>query len=168
VSQCVTVCHSVLQCVECIAVCCSTSGPPFPRFLGSARTPASPVHMCCSVLQCVAVCYSVVQCLAVCCIGSRSFCTYPSKSYQHMLQCVAVCCSVLQCVAVCCTVLQCVLQCGSVSCRVLYCVALCCTVLQCVALSLGNSARTLPSLVKIGMHHVIGRDESCHTQELVI
>jgi len=46
-------------------------------------------HVCCSVLQCVAVCCSVLQCVALCC---------------SVLQCVAVC--VLQCVAVC------VLQCG--------------------------------------------------------
>jgi len=35
-------CKSVLQCVECVAECCS-------------------------VLQCVALCCSVLQCVAVCC-----------------------------------------------------------------------------------------------------
>jgi len=68
-------CCCVLQCVACVAVCCS-------------------------VLQCVAVCCSVLhvygshdtlttvlQCVAVCC---------------SVLQRVAVCCSVLQCVAACC------------------------------------------------------------------
>ena len=35
------------------------------------------VHVCCSVLQCVAVCCSVLQCVVVCCSVS---------------QCVAVCC----------------------------------------------------------------------------
>jgi len=42
VLQCVVVCCSVLQCVQC----------------GTA--------VCCSVLQCVAVCCSVLQCVAVC------------------------------------------------------------------------------------------------------
>ena len=48
-------------------------------------------HICCSVLQCVAMCCSVLQCVAVCC---------------NVLQCVAVCCSVMQFVAVWCNMLQ--------------------------------------------------------------
>jgi len=52
-----------------------------------------PEHLCCIVLQCVAVCCSMLQRLAVCC---------------SVLQCVAMCCNVLQCVAVCGSVLQCV------------------------------------------------------------
>jgi len=48
-------------------------------------------HLCCSVLQCVAVCCNVLQCVAMHC---------------SVLQCVAVCCNVLQCVAMHCSVLQ--------------------------------------------------------------
>jgi len=55
------------------------------------------VHVCCSVLQCVAVCCSVLQCVAVCC----------SRLHDTEM-CVVVCCSVLQRVAVCRSVLQCV------------------------------------------------------------
>jgi len=63
-------------------------------------------HVCCSVLQCVAVCCSVMQRDAVCC---------------SVLQCVAVCCSVLQCVAACCSVLQRVAMC----CNLLLLLAVC-------------------------------------------
>ena len=63
-------------------------------------------HMCCSVLQCVAVCCSVLQCVAVCCSNCVSrhadnapqpVCIKGARAY--VLQCVAVCCRVLQCVA---------------------------------------------------------------------
>jgi len=67
------------------------------------------IHVCCSVLRCIAVCCSVLQCVAVCCSA---------------LQCVAVCCSVLQCVTVCCSVLQ--------------CVAVCCSVMQCDVICFSN------------------------------
>jgi len=79
-------------------------------------------HLCCSMLQYVAVWTSVSLCVAVCC---------------SVLQYVAVCCSVNQCVTVCCSVLQCVavccsmLQCEPVCCSVLQCVAVCCSVLLC-------------------------------------
>jgi len=60
VLQCVTVCCSVLQCVEqCVLV-------HVRRLLGITC-----VAVCCSALQCVvacdAVCCSVLQCVAVCC-----------------------------------------------------------------------------------------------------
>jgi len=50
----------------------------------------TPIVMCCSLLQCIAVCYKVLQSVVVCC---------------SVFQCVAMCCSVLQCIALC---LQCV------------------------------------------------------------
>jgi len=89
----------VLQCVACVAVCCS-------------------------VLQCVAVCCSVLQfehvsmmdrdnLLFWAAVDVRvSVCRWHTLSCCSVLQCVAVCCSVLQCVAVCCTVLQCVAVCA--------------------------------------------------------
>ena len=53
-------------------------------------------HMCCSVLQCVAVCCSALQCVAVCCgvlhTPQRLQCLIPNQQ--------RVCCSVLRCVAV--------------------------------------------------------------------
>jgi len=57
-----------------------------------SASPDEPTHLCCSVLQCVAVCCSVLHCVAACC---------------SVLQCVAVCCSVLQYVAMLYSVLQC-------------------------------------------------------------
>ena len=96
------------------------------------------LHVCCSVLQCVAVCCSVLQCVAKCC--SVLQCVAMRCS---VLQFVAVCCSLLQCVAVCYSVLQCVLVCCSVlwnvaECfRVLQSVAVCCGVLRCVAVCCG-------------------------------
>ena len=111
-------CHSVLQCVACVAVCCS-------------------------VLQCVAVCCSMLQCVAACCgvYGSVSHldshililccnmgeCVARNQSCSVSRLTVIVCCSVLQCVAVCRSMLQ--------------CVAVCCSVLRCVWLgvSFGQS-----------------------------
>jgi len=58
----------VIDCVRCVAACCSVL-----HFIAT----------CCSVLFCVAVHCSVLQCVAVCC---------------SVLQCVAVCCSVVQCI----------------------------------------------------------------------
>ena len=69
-------------------------------------------HMCCSVLQCVAVCCSVLQCAAVCC-----------SVIWLVITCAAAWCSTLQCVAVCC----------AVCCRVLQSAAVCCVALQCAA-----------------------------------
>ena len=79
--QCVTVCHSVLQCtwLGLQGLCRST-------YNNSYCFPRPP---CCSVFQCVSVYYSVLQCVAV---------------RFSAFQCIAVCCSVLQCVAVCCSV----------------------------------------------------------------
>ena len=54
-------------------------------------------HVCCSMLQCVAVCCSVLQC------GLRSPCC---RRIWQVDTCVAVCCSVLQCVAVCCNLIS--------------------------------------------------------------
>ena len=54
------------------------------------------MHVCCSVLQCVAVCYSVLQCVAAPLIPNVDI----VKRYGVL--CVAAwCCSVLQGVAVC-------------------------------------------------------------------
>jgi len=55
VLQCVAVCCSVLQCVDCHNF--------HHVFTG---VPDLCVAVCCSVLQCVAVCCSVLQCVAVC------------------------------------------------------------------------------------------------------
>ena len=71
-----TVCCSVLQCVQCVAVCCSV---------------LQCVAVCCSVLECVAVCCSVLQCVAERC---------------GVVQCGAVCCGVVKCGAVWCSVSQ--------------------------------------------------------------
>jgi len=59
VSQCVTVCCSVLQ--------CSAAHGMQGSFIGIAvrRGVLQCVAVCCSVLQCVAVCCSVSQCVAV-------------------------------------------------------------------------------------------------------
>ena len=115
--QCVAVRCSVLQCVlQCVAVWAAVSSASL--HLGFVYL-LPLLHLCCSVLQCVAVCCSVSQCVAVCC---------------SVLQCVAVCCSVhtsalsIFCLSytyftVCC---KCVLQ----------CVAVCCSVLQWIHLSL--------------------------------
>jgi len=111
-------------------------------------------HVCCSVLQCVAVCRSVLQCGAVWCsvlqcnMNQACHTTELDPRIQlwiqcvlHgvviLLQCAAVCCSVLQCVAVCCSALQCAAWCRSfvaVCCSVLHgavvllqCVAVCCS-----------------------------------------
>jgi len=99
------------------------------------------VHVCCSVLQCVAEC-----CTGLCahrtCVRIRhiqrqiatfghTFVISDVLHYLAALQCDVVCCSVLQRVAACCSVLQRVAVC----CSVLQRVAVCCSVLQCVAVS---------------------------------
>jgi len=111
-------------------------------------------HLCCSVLQCVAVCCSVLQCVAVYNRGNDVkvgcterfrlqkvspyilYCAHNDTQYVAVrcsaLQCVAVRCSALQCVAVCCSALQSVaVRC--VCCSALQRVAVCYSVLQCVA-----------------------------------
>ena len=161
---------SVLQYVQCVAVCCSV---------------LQCVAACCSVLQCVAVCCSVLQCVAEQCtntkngvgvddhfditvvgqmkIGMMSFllCDYRTSA-SSVLQCDAVWCIVLQsenqydvlppprlpqlckqCVAECCGVLQCVAVC----CIVLQCVAVCCSLLQLFA-------------VRCSMFHSENRDDA--------
>ena len=59
-------------------------------------------HVCCSVLQCVAVCCSVLQCVAVCCNALQCvverFASCDYLDFRCMLQCVALWCSALQCV----------------------------------------------------------------------
>jgi len=51
---------SVLQCLQCGAVCCSVR---------------QHVVLFCSVLQCFAVCYNILQCVAVCCsVCCKVFC----------------------------------------------------------------------------------------------
>ena len=143
---------SVLQCVQCVAVCCSV---------------LQCVAVCCNVLQCVAAC-SVVQCIPVYLRATVAI-VVSSAAMSHgqhstveenrgnlemqrracYFPLAAVCCSVLQCVAACCSVLQCVAVCCSVrglrrsrdratclllspDCSVLQCVAVCCSVLLCV------------------------------------
>ena len=109
----------MLQCVQCVAVCCSV---------------LQCVAVCCSVLQCVVVCCSVLQCVAVCCSVKRN------AAFCNVLQYVAVCCSVLQCtlqvgsghMLAYCSVLQYVTVCCSVS----QCVAVCCSMF----LQTGSSA----------------------------
>jgi len=82
------------------------------------------LHVCCSVIECVAVGCSVLlayspvpgcsrfprRCKRVFCC--RVFCSV--LQYAAVMQRVAACCSVLQCVAVCCSVVQCVAVCCSV------------------------------------------------------
>jgi len=47
----------VLQCVECVAVCCSVLQCVVVMSATSeAKMPVREVIVCCSVLQCVAVC----------------------------------------------------------------------------------------------------------------
>jgi len=116
---CVAMCCSVFSVLQCVAVCCSVSAQNLP--IPSTR------HLCCNVLQCVAVCCSVLQCVAVCCsvlqsVGAQIILILPNAT--PVLQCVAVCCNVLQCAAVCCSVLQCV----AVRCSALQCAVACCSV----------------------------------------
>jgi len=110
VLQCVTVCccsawdalslwsPCVLQCVtlflKCVAVCysvlqCAVAVPGKPSPYGQHH------HVCCSVLQWVAVCCSVLQCVAVCCsvLLQCLGCPLPMVSITRS---VALCCSVLQ------------------------------------------------------------------------
>ena len=103
---CVTLCCSVLQCVQCVAMCCSGSQWFVPPRASVAWPPTRRachrVAMCCSVLQCVAVPCSALQSAAVCFTSSRI------RRILADTLCVPSCCSMLQCVAVCCRTLQCV------------------------------------------------------------
>jgi len=124
---------SVLQCWQCVAMCCVLQC----------------VAMCCNMLQRVAVLGSVLlpgyNCpyQAVMCVTVRYSVLQCIATRRLFLSHCCVCCSVLQCVAVCCSVLQCVvvlitllgvLQCVvCTTVRVLQCVAICCSVFQCVA-----------------------------------
>jgi len=79
----------MLQCVQCVAVCCKASqydSVSMPVDECVAVCVAAYVVVCCSVLQCVAV--------------SRSMARSVFNSLHCVLQCVAVCRSVSQCVAV--------------------------------------------------------------------
>ena len=95
------------------------------------------IHVCCSVLQCVAVCMHTCMHLVytykyifVSTMPQKANAIPHSNTHEtHVFR--AVCCSVSQCVAVCCSVLRCVVVC----CSVLQCVAVCCSVLQRVAVS---------------------------------
>jgi len=80
--------------------------PPLDLKLSSAG------HVCCSVLQCVALCRSVWHCIAQC---------------DVLLQCAAVCCSVLPTLGIR------TLSAGQVCCSALQCIAVCCSVLRFVA-----------------------------------
>jgi len=91
-------------------VCCNSRSSRESAALLSSL----PVHVCCSVLRCVAVCCSVLQCVAVC-------------SNRHVrcnaVQFVALFCSVLQFSVVFCG------ECGAaVFCRVFVFVGVCCSV----------------------------------------
>jgi len=87
-SWCVAVCCSVLHVCMCGDASLSSDALYLSRTLsgnaGHSMSNAEDTvvtHMCCSVLQCVAVCCSALQCVAVC---------------RSVLQCVAVCCSAIQ------------------------------------------------------------------------
>jgi len=58
----------VLQCVACVAVCCSVvlSVAVYPLRGGFGTDVVGKFCVCCSVLQCVAVCGSVWQCVLQC------------------------------------------------------------------------------------------------------
>ena len=109
--QSVAVSCYVLRCVVvwCVSWCdtvgCRTQHRHrLPKVLLSVGKPLHMIpknHVCCSVLQCVAVRWGAIQSVAV------SRCTQFSK-----VACVAVCCSVLWCDAMCCreslhTILRC-------------------------------------------------------------
>jgi len=119
-------CCTVLQCVECVAVCCSV---------------LQCVAMCCSVLQCVAVGCSVLQSVAVWCSAGACSC---GVWRCRVLQCYAVRCIVWQFVVAQATerlgvtgryvLVRCsVVQCGAVWCSVVQCGAVLCSVVLCVA-----------------------------------
>ena len=84
--------------------------PPLDLKLSSAG------HVCCSVLQCVALCRSVWHCIAQCdvLLQCAAVCCRPLASEPcQQVKCVAVRCSALQCVVVCCGLLQSVVVCCS-------------------------------------------------------
>jgi len=95
----------VLYC--CVAVCCSVL-----RWDFSETPPPGDAHVCCAVLQCVALCCSVLRCVAVCCAVLQCYvavlrCHFwespgdaPTIKRRSGMRCSAV----LQCVAVCCSV----------------------------------------------------------------
>ena len=113
-------CCSVLHYIDllqCLAVRCNVLQS------GARGAPLcnSPVAVCCSVLQYIAVWCSVVP----------TWLSLVQLNCFIVMQCVAVSCSVLQCGALCCSVLQCL----AVSCSVLQCLAVCYSVVHCVAVS---------------------------------
>ena len=66
-----SVCCSVLQCLQCVAVCCSV---------------LQCVAVCCSVLQCATVCCSVLQCAAVCCSVLQYVAFFKSNPFLLLLR----------------------------------------------------------------------------------
>jgi len=57
-------------------------------FTGTSNTYISGMHLCCSVLQCVAVCCSVLQCVAVCfSVFTRAIHTSP-KLREGSFECI--------------------------------------------------------------------------------
>jgi len=61
--QCVAVCCSILQSMQCGAGCILKD---------SAKTNLTKLEVCCSALQCVAVCCSLLQCDARCSLGGSA------------------------------------------------------------------------------------------------
>ena len=107
---------------QCVAAYCNVLHVVHPSV--DAIFAILQLHMCCSVLQCVAVCCSVLQCVAECCSAFNHL----SLPYRNS----RMCCSEVHCVADCCTCVAIltsrnVLQCVAVCCDALQCVAVCCT-----------------------------------------
>ena len=105
----------VLQCVQCVAVCCSAL-----RCVAVRCSALQCVVVCCSVLQCVAVLCSVLQCVKK--VGVYSGCFQVAMTHRHIpstncghdsdnvsLLCrhTATHCNALQCTAMYCNALQC-------------------------------------------------------------
>jgi len=150
----------VLQCAQCVAVCCSVrvavrEWGGMRRGQGTNRAMYKVSHacvwqcaaVCCSVLQCVAVCCSVLQCVAVrvlqCVCGGKG----TNRAMHKVSDAVDKDHDVLLCCSVCVAggvwwcdavrfVMQCVrsgvlLQCAYVAVCMLQCAVVCCSV--CVA-----------------------------------
>ena len=94
--------------LELLACCIHTA--PMLAFDISSQIMGGLSHMCCSVVQCVAVWCSVVQCATVrCSLLAFDIWSQDISGLSHaccsVMQCWAVCCSVVQCAATCCSVL---------------------------------------------------------------
>ena len=112
----VAVCRSVCRVVWCVAHECIEQGPPVESSgqLHSVLQCVQIVAVCCSVLHVnilkkgrvsrVVVSCSVLQCFAVCCSVLRANILKKSQPSRVMVCCsVAWCVVLLQCVAACCT-----------------------------------------------------------------